>query len=121
MEACRVASQHWPTGTVHFEHFKAPIKESSVDLGSEGGFIAEIRSTGEKLQVSPDQNLAEVLQQAGYPIETSCLSGLCGTCKIGYIEGEVDHQDFILDDSERGCCLTACVSRAKSSILLLDL
>lgn len=121
MEACRVASQHWPTGTVHFEHFKAPIKEPSVDVGSEGAFIAEIRSTGEKLQVSPDQNLAEVLQQAGYPIETSCLSGLCGTCKIGYIEGEVDHQDFILDDSERGRCLTACVSRAKSSTLLLDL
>lgn len=121
MEACKVASQHWPTGTVHFEHFKAPIQQPSLAAGPEDGFTAEIKSTGETLHVAPHQNLAEVLQQAGYPVETSCLSGLCGTCKIGYLAGEVDHQDFILDDSERGSCLTACVSRAKSSTLLLDL
>ncbi|WP_437883114.1 PDR/VanB family oxidoreductase [Pseudomonas sp. LRF_L74] len=121
MEACRVASQHWPEGSVHFEHFKAPTKAPAHDAAAEDGFIAEIASTGEKLHVAPDQNLADVLQQAGYPLETSCLSGLCGTCKIGYLAGEVDHQDFILDDSERGSCLTACVSRAKSPTLLLDL
>lgn len=121
MEACKVASQHWPTGTVHFEHFKAPVKEPSADAGPEDGFTAEIASTGEKLHIAPGQSLAEILQQAGYPVETSCLSGLCGTCKVGYLAGEVDHQDFILDDAEKATCLTACVSRAKGSTLLLDL
>lgn len=121
MEACKAASQHWPSGTVHFEHFKAPVKEPANDVGTEDGFTAEIASTGEKLHIAPEQNLAEALQQAGYPVETSCLSGLCGTCKIGYLAGEVDHQDFILNDSERGSCMTACVSRAKSSTILLDL
>nr|WP_268978037.1 2Fe-2S iron-sulfur cluster-binding protein [Pseudomonas putida] len=48
-------------------------------------------------------------------------SGLCGTCKIRYLEGEVDHQDYILDDSEKSTCLTACVSRAKSKSIVLDL
>jgi len=121
MEACKVASQHWPSGTVHFEHFKAPVNESSVEVAPVDGFVAEIASTGEKLHVAPEQSLAEVLQQAGYPVETSCLSGLCGTCKIGYLAGEVDHQDFILDDSEKGGYMTACVSRAKGALLLLDL
>jgi vanillate O-demethylase ferredoxin subunit len=40
---------------------------------------------------------------------------------LRYLEGEVDHQDFILSDEEREQWFTACVSRAKSKVLLLDL
>lgn len=123
MEACRVASQHWPTGTVHCEHFKAPVAQPlpGEEATPSGTFTAEIASTGERLTVEPSQNLAEVLQTAGYPVETSCQSGLCGTCKVGYLAGEVDHQDFILSDEEKAHYLTCCVSRARSSHLLLDL
>jgi vanillate O-demethylase ferredoxin subunit len=121
MEACRVASEHWPSGSVHFEHFKPPAKPMDAEAVVAGGFIAEIASTGEKLEVAPGQSLAEVLIEAGYPVETSCQSGLCGTCKTRYLSGEVDHQDFILDDSERHEYLTTCVSRAVSETLLLDL
>ncbi|WP_458369757.1 2Fe-2S iron-sulfur cluster-binding protein [Pseudomonas fluorescens] len=71
--------------------------------------------------MGPEQSLAEALQQAGYPVETSCQSGLCGTCKVRYLSGVVDHQDFILDDSEKSEFLTVCVSRAASGTLLLDL
>lgn len=121
MQACKEASAHWPGGSVHFEHFKAPIKQEIDECSIAGGFIAEIASTGEKLQVGPGQSLAEALNTAGYPVETSCQSGLCGTCKVRYLAGEVDHQDFILDDSERPDFLTCCVSRAASGTLLLDL
>jgi len=54
-------------------------------------------------------------------VETSCVSGLCGTCKTRYLNGVVDHRDFILDDKERETCLTVCVSRAISAKLVLDL
>ena len=121
MEACRAASEHWPSGSVHFEHFKAPAKPVEADASVAGGFVAEIASNGERLEVAPDQNLAEVLQAAGYPVETSCLSGLCGTCKVRYLAGEVDHQDFILDDGEKAEYLTVCVSRPAGKSLLLDL
>ncbi|HKS12066.1 MAG TPA: PDR/VanB family oxidoreductase [Pseudomonas sp.] len=122
MEACRHAAGHWGEGTVHFEHFKAPAK---TPTGGEtvvtDGFVAKINSTGEELLVPLGESLADVLQNAGYPVETSCQSGLCGTCRIRYLAGEVDHQDYILDDAEKASCLTACVSRGKSGVLVLDL
>jgi ferredoxin-NADP reductase len=121
MQACKDASDHWPSGSVHFEHFKAPVKKATEESSVVGGFFAEIASTGEKLEVGPDQSLADVLNNAGYCVETSCQSGLCGTCKVRYLAGEVDHQDFILDDRERPEFLTVCVSRAARGTLLLDL
>ncbi|NUT78109.1 oxidoreductase [Pseudomonas sp. C1C7] len=121
MQACKDASEHWPSGTVHCEHFKAPVRQDTAQSSVVGGFIAEIASSGEQLEVAPGQSLADVLQNAGYPVETSCQSGLCGTCKVRYLAGEVDHQDFILDDSERPEFLTVCVSRAACGTLLLDL
>jgi vanillate O-demethylase ferredoxin subunit len=121
MQACKVASEHWPRGTVHFEHFKAPVKKAVEETSIAGEFTAEIASSGEKLVVGLEQNLAEVLQQAGYPVETSCQSGLCGTCKVRYLSGVVDHKDFILDESEKSEFLTVCVSRAANGTLLLDL
>ncbi|MNT99717.1 Phthalate 4,5-dioxygenase oxygenase reductase subunit [compost metagenome] len=54
-------------------------------------------------------------------LETSCQSGLCGTCKVRYLSGEVDHQDYILDEAERQSFLTPCVSRACGERLVLDL
>ncbi|KAA0980412.1 PDR/VanB family oxidoreductase [Pseudomonas sp. ANT_H12B] len=122
MEACRKAAAHWPAGTVHFEHFKAPTPVSTpVSADAVEGFVAQIASTGQQLFVRPEQNLAQVLQDAGLPLETSCQSGLCGTCKVRYLSGDVDHQDYILDDSEKAEYLTACVSKAKGGVLVLDL
>lgn len=125
MQACAEATAHWPAGTVHLEHFKAPEKPRGFPQGvvseTTGGFTVKIASTGAMINVPADRSIAEVLEQAGVRIETSCVSGLCGTCKIRYLEGEVDHQDFILGDDDKGQWLTACVSRAKSEVLVLDL
>lgn len=122
MDACKQAASHWPEGTVHCEHFKAPAQsrpDTEADTGD--GYAVEIASTGQTLHVSPLQNLAEVLQEAGLPVETSCQSGLCGTCKVRYLSGDIDHQDYILNEDERQHCLTPCVSRARGGTVVLDL
>jgi ferredoxin-NADP reductase len=121
MQACADASAHWPAGTVHFEHFKAPQAASAASAAPAGSFAVKIASSGAMINVGPATSIADALKAAGVRIETSCESGLCGTCKIGYLEGEVDHQDCILDDAEHKQFLTACVSRAKSPVLVLDL
>ncbi|BDT57784.1 iron-sulfur protein [Massilia varians] len=121
MKACAEAASHWPAGTVHFEHFKAPEPSPSALNVAPGSFMVKIASTGAMLEVPADRTIADVLEQANIRIETSCQAGLCATCKIRYLEGEVDHRDYILSDEEHGQWLTACVSRATSGVLVLDL
>ena len=123
MSACAAATAHWPKGSVHFEHFKPPVvqKGEGVAVQEPGSFDVEIASTGQVIHIAADQSIVNGLRDAGVPIATSCESGLCGTCKVRYLSGEVDHRDFILDDGERGEYMTACVSRAHSGLLTLDL
>jgi len=124
MQACLQATQGWPAGTVHCEYFKAPVAErtdKAQTSETDGSFKVKIASTGQQIGVPADKSLIEALSEAGIELETSCVSGLCGTCKIRYLEGEVDHQDYILSPDEQSEYLTACVSRAKSELLVLDL
>jgi ferredoxin-NADP reductase len=121
MAACERASEHWPAGTVHGEHFKAPEPASSEVQAPPGGFVAEIASTGQRIPVGAQTSLADALIDAGVFLQTSCISGLCGTCKLGYRSGDVEHHDHILDEDERSRCLTACVSRARQGVLVLEL
>ncbi|AMO38804.1 PDR/VanB family oxidoreductase [Thauera humireducens] len=122
MEACRKASAHWPAGSVHCEHFKAPAAaQPSTNARDDSACVAEIASTGQKIVVRQGQSLAEALQAAGLPVETSCQSGLCGACKVRYLCGDIDHQDYILDDDARREFFTPCVSRPRSGMVVLDL
>jgi ferredoxin-NADP reductase len=123
MAACADASSHWPKGTVHFEHFKAPEQPTRSPRSTESadGCDVTIASTGKVIHVAPDQSLADALNGAGVAVPTSCCAGLCATCKVRYLEGEVEHNDFILSNEERQEFLTTCVSRPASRTLVLDL
>lgn len=119
MKACEESSSHWSKGTVHSEHFKAPEPvQSSIPDGS---FEVYLAKSGVTVQVPPDQTIVRAIELTGRRVPTSCLSGLCGACKVEYSDGEVDHRDFILSDEEKKTCITVCVSRAKSKSLSLDL
>jgi ferredoxin-NADP reductase len=122
MAACASASAHWPPGTVHCEHFKAP-EPAPVSMVNTppGGFVAEIASTGQRIEVGASTSLSDALIDAGVFLQTSCISGLCGTCKVSYRSGDVEHNDHILSEEERSHCMTACVSRARQGLLVLEL
>ncbi|MCB1957983.1 MAG: oxidoreductase [Rhodocyclaceae bacterium] len=122
MDACGRASAHWRAGTVHSEHFKVPDQPTVAAVETDASsFVVEVASTGQKITVPRSANLATALQQAGLPISTSCESGLCGTCKTRYLCGDIDHQDYILDEAARREFLTPCVSRPRGAALVLDL
>lgn len=120
MAACAAATAHWPKKRVHSEYFVVPTAAAEAQIAP-GAFIVEIASTGMRLTVAADQNIVDALSENGIFVETSCVSGLCATCKVGYLAGTVEHRDFILEDSERATFLTTCVSRASSPSLTLDL
>ena len=119
MKACADASRHWPAGSVHFEHFKPPA--ATAPALPAGGFEVLLAKKGMRIQVQPEQTIVRAIELAGLRVPTSCLSGLCGACKTDYLEGEVEHNDYILSDEEHKTCLTLCVSRSRSPLLVLDL
>lgn len=119
MKACAEATAHWPAGTVHLEHFKAPEPAAGSALNvPPGSFTVRMRSSDEEVTVGPDESIVSALARVGVTIETSCQSGLCGSCKVRYVSGDVDHQDCILGSDEQGEFLTACVSRARGCLVL---
>ncbi|CAB3757053.1 PDR/VanB family oxidoreductase [Paraburkholderia humisilvae] len=129
MQACAEATSHWPKGSVHFEHFKAPERppasrrrDDELSLGTASdSFEVVLAKSGRIIPVGSGQSIADALNEAGTTVPTSCCAGLCATCKVRYLEGEVEHKDFILSDDERADQLTVCVSRAKSCRIVLDL
>jgi vanillate O-demethylase ferredoxin subunit len=119
MKACTEATTHWPAGTVHSEHFKAP--EPKVSDVPAGAFQVSLARTGITVQVGPEQTIVRAIELAGHRVPTSCLSGLCGACKTPYLEGDVEHNDYILSDEEKTHCMTVCVSRSRGPLLVLDI
>ncbi len=120
MAVCEQASAHWDQSAVHREYFKAPVQQTQ-SLGEDGAFTLHLARSGQTITVEPGQTIIRAIELNGGRVPTSCMSGLCGTCKVNYLEGEVDHRDYILSDEEKQYCLTACVSRAKGAMLSLDL
>ncbi|NWD91858.1 2Fe-2S iron-sulfur cluster binding domain-containing protein, partial [Pseudomonas sp. K5002] len=88
-----------------------------------GGFEVELASSGVVLQVPANTSLVDVLQAHGCDIDTECREGLCGTCIVEVLEGVPEHRDNCLSTKEKAANrqICACVSRAVSARLVLDI
>lgn len=49
--------------------------------------------------------------------------GLCGVCGTRYLEGEIEHRDYVLSKEQRRSKMILCCSRAKApgGTIVLDL
>jgi ferredoxin-NADP reductase/nitrite reductase/ring-hydroxylating ferredoxin subunit len=112
------AAQGWPEEAIHFEYFK---NDKVIDQSS--AFDVELARSAMTLHVPAGKTVMEVMREAGLTVPSSCEQGACGTCLTTVIEGEVDHQDVYLNNSEKASnrCMMTCVSRAKSVRLVLDI
>lgn len=110
----------WPMDALHVERFVPRILEGVHD---DVPFVVELASSGETLEVPAWRSLLDVLNEAGFEVPSSCREGTCGTCEVGVLGGEPDHRDSVLSESERaaGDLVMTCVSRCKTSALVLDL
>lgn len=120
MIAVEEATAAWPEGTVRFEWFaprSRPLDETS------GSFEVVCQASGRTLTVAPDKSVLETLNAAGIEVPYSCTQGICGTCEVRVLAGEVDHRDSILSSAEREAneTMLTCVSRAKGPRLVLDI
>ncbi|MFG3548508.1 PDR/VanB family oxidoreductase [Streptomyces sp. NPDC047725] len=106
-----------PEGTaLHLERF-APRTTADGD----GEFEVELHRSGRTLTVAPGSSVLAAVRSELPDTPYSCEQGWCGTCQQRVLEGEIDHRDELLTDSERGDSMLICVSRAKGTRLVLDL
>ncbi|WP_160287097.1 PDR/VanB family oxidoreductase [Pseudomonas knackmussii] len=115
-----VAKRSRSEDAIHLEHFQADPAANSAPAGS---FEVELANSGVVLHVPADSSLVDVLQAHGCDIDTECREGICGTCIVEVLEGEPEHRDNCLSTKEKASNkqICACVSRAKSARLVLDL
>lgn len=102
--------------SLHVERF-AP----GAGAGGSGAFEVELRKTGATVTVPAGSTILAAVKPLVKNVSYSCEQGFCGTCQQRVIEGEIDHRDELLTDSERGDSLLICVSRAAGERLVLDL
>jgi vanillate O-demethylase ferredoxin subunit len=105
---------------VHLEHFQADPAAASLPAGA---FEAELAQSGKVIIVPAGTTLVDALISAGCDIDTECREGICGTCVVPVLEGEPDHRDNCLSKKEKASNqkICACVSRARTARIVLDL
>lgn len=118
MEAVRDMTGHWPKSQVRFEDFGAAAAQHHAE---DKPFTLRIKGNDTPIEVAADATILEAMQEHGYRVPFSCESGTCGSCRCNIVEGEVDHRDLILSDSEKQRYIMVCVSRAKSDELVIEL
>jgi phthalate 4,5-dioxygenase reductase subunit len=117
MESVRAMTGHWPHTSVHFESFT----DGGVVQEQDRAFTVRLARSGGCFEVPVGQTILGVLRHAGLDLASSCESGTCGTCRTGLLAGDPDHRDMVLMAEEQRDQIMICVSRAKSSELVLDL
>jgi len=111
----------WPAGALHLERFAAPPVERGP--ASDSGVEVVLAESGRTVLVPPERSILDALADEGIDVLSDCREGICGSCEVKVIEGEVDHRDHVLSEAERAAngCMMVCVSRACGSRLVLGL
>lgn len=86
------------------------------------GHDLTIEPLGETIHVEDGQTILDACLRVGIWLPHACGHGLCGTCKVDVVDGEVDHADasgFALMDFERSDGKTlACSAHLLSDVTI---
>ncbi len=102
---------------VRYERF------SATELVDAKPVTLELTRSGKTIEVPADKSLLDAMLEQDVQIPFSCKSGNCKTCAVKVIDGEAEHHDSALTAHERVTeqKMCPCVSRAKTSKLVLDI
>jgi ferredoxin-NADP reductase len=112
------AARDWPEQRVHIERFVPPVLPA--DPSARPYTLALSRSKLET-RVEPGQTMLAALLSLGIDIPASCCGGICGSCRVDWLEGTPLHRDRVLSSSERERSLMVCVAGSIEDRLVLDL
>ncbi len=101
----------------HQESFApaAPPPLAEVIAGADGEVLGTVTFTlaGKEAFCQPGQTILTTARAAGVRIGAACESGICGTCRVLKLSGQVDmaHNGGILDEEIEEGYILACCSR----------
>jgi ferredoxin-NADP reductase len=106
----------------HIERFAGVASTSTLEASS---FAVRCEKSGKSVEVQVGKSIMDALIEAGLNPDHSCREGVCGACETTVLDcdGEIDHRDSILTESERqsGRTMMICVSRCVGKHLVLDI
>lgn len=122
MKAVRNAAAHWPEHAVHYEYFGVdPALSAKLESSAAEGVQIRLAKSDRLINVEPGQTILAAIRQAGVECESSCESGMCGTCKVRYFSGKPEHNDYVLTEEEKSEYVLVCCAGTGTETLLLDL
>lgn len=79
--------------------------------------VVTVEPIGREVEVAEGQTILDACLRAGVYLPHACGHGLCGTCKVEVLEGEVDHgnassfalMDFEREDGKTLACSATCL------------
>jgi vanillate O-demethylase ferredoxin subunit len=119
MKAVQEATGGWAREAVHFEYFG--VDPTVLGGAAAGGGEVVLGRSQRTIHVPDAQTILQAVRDAGVACESSCESGLCGTCKVRYTSGRPEHNDFVLNEDERREFVLICCARIAAGPLVLDL
>jgi len=109
-------------GRYHQESFSpaAPVAVGESVLTDDGEALSMVGFTlsGKEMPCQPGQTVLMTARAAGVRIGAACESGICGTCRVLKLSGEVEmnHNGGILDEEIEEGYILACCSRPLTDV-----
>ena len=50
-----------------------------------------------------------------------CIRDRCGECRLHYLSGLIEHNDYLLSDEERADSVLICCARVREGAVVLDI
>ena len=117
----RPPAPHWPEDALHDRALRLDHRHAR---SHEGACVrSRAQGLGHHAQVGADQTVLDALRAANIDIQSDCEEGLCGSCEVRVLAGEVDHRDVVLTRAEReaNTKMMTCCSRACGKKLVIEL
>lgn len=109
-----------PEGSSDAEPEAGTPDASSFDTVGTGSLTLSFMRTGINVRIDPDQHILEVARRAGVRIGANCKEGMCGSCKVVKLSGEVEmnHQGGIRKREIDAGKFLPCCSTARTDMVI---
>ncbi|RJT83281.1 ferredoxin reductase [Arthrobacter cheniae] len=109
-----------PDGSPDAEQEAASPDVSSFDTVGTGSLRLSFLRTGVNVRIDPTEHILGVAQRAGVRIGANCKEGMCGSCKVVKLSGEIEmnHQGGIRAREIDAGKFLPCCSTARTDLVI---